>query len=623
MRIFLFFSFVFLLLVGCPTDNGFVYVCTNGTPLDVDDLAFIVPDVEDLEFCVECNPGYELSAGSDGNLTVCSAVAVSDSYEYVCMNGLPVTAENSPVYVAPLSAAVEYCDVCDEGYFKLEGDDLFITCVDDSYVCPNDLVLVDEGGVFTCVEYSYECMNGMPISSVHEDYVPPLNEGIEFCSSCDDMYKLSDSNTCVLDNSFVCDDGNGGVIECSDCSSFGDGYVLHDGLCSLAFYRSDNGVTIECPFAAVGDTGMVDDVEYTKVDSVGYSILDDYETICISGVESLDSLFYDPMTETYPLDSYKGDVSHWDTSSVTSMRSLFFRGVGFSNDLSAWDTSSVVDMGRMFANASDFNGDISTWDVSNVKYFDYMFNDADFFNGDLSSWDVSSATNMSSMFEEAKSFTGDVSLWNVSNVINMSRMFFNAHVFNSDLSSWNVSGVTNMSYMFYGASVFKPDSLPWDVSSVSDFSYMFGYASVFNGDISSWDTSSATSIINMFLHASSFNRPINTAGGAWDVSGVTDMRDVFSSAVSFDQPIGDWDVSSVSSFHSMFDGASMFNQDISKWNTSSVDNFQLMFRGASSFDQDISGWSVESLNSCAGFDLETSSDWMTDEKPSLDSECLE
>ena len=59
-------------------------------------------------------------------------------------------------------------------------------------------------------------------------------------------------------------------------------------------------------------------------------------------------------------ESFNGDVSRWDTSSVTSMREMFSGARDFSPDtkkgLGSWDTSSVEDMGSMFSEASNFNG---------------------------------------------------------------------------------------------------------------------------------------------------------------------------------------------------------------------------------------------------------------------------
>ncbi len=63
------------------------------------------------------------------------------------------------------------------------------------------------------------------------------------------------------------------------------------------FYLADNGVTVLCPQAEVGDTGEVNGVLYTKRDRQGlYALRDavdeaDLVTSCTSGVTDMASLF--------------------------------------------------------------------------------------------------------------------------------------------------------------------------------------------------------------------------------------------------------------------------------------------------------------------------------------------
>ena len=71
-----------------------------------------------------------------------------------------------------------------------------------------------------------------------------------------------------------------------------------------------------------------------------------------------------------------GDISGWDTSSVTDgFECLFTRYANgdcttvycstastFNDDISSWDTSSATTMYYMFAYAEAFNQDISAWD---------------------------------------------------------------------------------------------------------------------------------------------------------------------------------------------------------------------------------------------------------------------
>lgn len=95
-----------------------------------------------------------------------------------------------------------------------------------------------------------------------------------------------------------------------------------------------------------------------------------------------------------------GHISHWDTSSVTDMSSLFHRGpycsgtFEFNEDISSWDTSSVTSMAYMFRSQASFNVDISGWDTSKVTSFNYIFFNAFGFNVDIRAWNLGSAQTM-------------------------------------------------------------------------------------------------------------------------------------------------------------------------------------------------------------------------------------
>ena len=46
-----------------------------------------------------------------------------------------------------------------------------------------------------------------------------------------------------------------------------------------------------------------------------------------------------------------GDISNWDTSSVTDMSSLFQNATSFNQPLNKWNVSKVTNMSFMFYNA--------------------------------------------------------------------------------------------------------------------------------------------------------------------------------------------------------------------------------------------------------------------------------
>jgi len=84
--------------------------------------------------------------------------------------------------------------------------------------------------------------------------------------------------------------------------------------------------------------------------------------------------------------SFNGDISQWDTSSVTDMRGMFWNASSFNGDISQLDTSSVTNMARMFCVASSFNGDISQWNTSLVTSMNSMFTNASSFDRNLTPW---------------------------------------------------------------------------------------------------------------------------------------------------------------------------------------------------------------------------------------------
>ena len=208
-------------------------------------------------------------------------------------------------------------------------------------------------------------------------------------------------------------------------------------------YLDENGVTIKArDWASVGDTGVVNGVTYTIVDS---SIL-------------------------YEMNTNQEDVTVVCTTKITDMVGMFFAGTAFNQDISSWDVSNVTNMQQMFDSATSFNQDISSWDVSNVTNMRKMFFGG-LFNQDISSWDVSNVTDMAGMFlgnpqtGAWNPFNQDISSWDVGNVTTMSGMFDFNDSFNQDISSWNVSNVTRMEFMFE-YTPFNQDLSSWDVENV-------------------------------------------------------------------------------------------------------------------------------------------------------------
>ncbi len=122
-----------------------------------------------------------------------------------------------------------------------------------------------------------------------------------------------------------------------------------------------------------------------------------------------------------------GHISYWNTSHVTDMSLLFFKGAYFFNEpLTAWNVSNVTTMSGMFRGATQFNQSLHAWNVSNVADMSDMFKYCESFNQPLASWNVARVTNMNSMFAHAISFNQVVHTWDVHNVRSMKGMFHNA-----------------------------------------------------------------------------------------------------------------------------------------------------------------------------------------------------
>jgi gliding motility-associated-like protein len=338
------------------------------------------------------------------------------------------------------------------------------------------------------------------------------------------------------------------------------------------FFLAPNGVTVRCPDANIGDTGVVDGITYTKR-SRDQITPENASTTCTSCITDMSWLFSGANLNNV-------DISTWDVANVTDMSGLF----NFSNnnsDLSNWNVGNVTDMSFMFS-FSNSNSDLSNWNVGNVTNMSYMFY-ASNNNSDLSRWNVENVTDMSGLFLFSNN-NSDLSNWNVGNVTDMSFMFYASNN-NSDLGSWNVGNVTDMSYMFV---LFQNNSnlSNWDVSKVTNMSGMFR-DSEFNSDISNWNVGNVTNMGSMFSN-SKFNSDISN----WNVGNVTNMGGMFYNSI-FNSDISNWNVGNVNNMNSMFRN-SEFNSDISRWNVSKVTNMSSMF-SYSVFNSDISKWDVSKV----------------------------
>ena len=348
------------------------------------------------------------------------------------------------------------------------------------------------------------------------------------------------------------------------------------------FFLAENGVTIMCPDAEVGETGIINGITYTKRTREEITN-ENAAKSCTSGITN--------MSEMFSNSDFNEDISHWDVSSVTNMEAMFFDAFAFNQDIGSWDVSSVSNMASMFRIIVGIP--VEDMCLSNPAEKKISHDLSNTTNYGIGNWDVSAVTNMEMMFCGNGVFNEDIGSWDVSSVTNMALMFHNAISFNHYIGDWDVANVTNMQGMFAMAPSFDQDISSWDLSKVTSLAFMFRSASSFNQNIGDWNVSAVENMEAMFDDAVSFNQDI----GSWDVANVTNMEWMFASAVSFDQEINSWDLSKVTSLAFMFRFATSFNQDIGDWDVSNVENMVEMFRNAESFNQDLTRWCVENIPS--------------------------
>ncbi len=87
------------------------------------------------------------------------------------------------------------------------------------------------------------------------------------------------------------------VGKCSEGGQTEKSNILRTQSIAQPFFKAHNGVTIRCPLAAVGATGTIDGITYTKRDRAGLLALKatlnepELVTSCTSGVTDMSELF--------------------------------------------------------------------------------------------------------------------------------------------------------------------------------------------------------------------------------------------------------------------------------------------------------------------------------------------
>tara|TARA_B100000767_G_scaffold14944_1_gene14247 strand:+ start:126 stop:824 length:699 start_codon:yes stop_codon:yes gene_type:complete len=179
--------------------------------------------------------------------------------------------------------------------------------------------------------------------------------------------------------------------------------VDENGVVQNPIYLADNGITVKArDWAFVGDSGMLDDVEYIIISrqQLRSKIVngEDVTKICTSRLVYLSGMLRG-------MQSFNQNISHWDTSNVINMNQMLYGATSFNQDIGNWNTSSVTDMSSMFQQATAFNQDIGSWNTSNVTNMQRMFNNTSSFNQDLTGWCVTNIAAEPSNFATISALT--------------------------------------------------------------------------------------------------------------------------------------------------------------------------------------------------------------------------
>lgn len=146
--------------------------------------------------------------------------------------------------------------------------------------------------------------------------------------------------------------------------------------------------------------------------------------LCTTKVTAMDSIFANTNFASAQYDQ----VSQWDTSNVTNMRSIF-EASKFNNSLANWDFRSLEDATYMFKDNVVFNHpSFSSVQFYKVRTTLWMFYGARWFNQNVYQLllfrDAWVLQNVSGMFYDATNFDGDgLAWWDLTGVAQTSRFY--------------------------------------------------------------------------------------------------------------------------------------------------------------------------------------------------------
>ena len=309
-----------------------------------------------------------------------------------------------------------------------------------------------------------------------------------------------------------------------------------------------------------------------------------FKIIFNNAIEDLTTFFFKC------LNLYSIDLSNFDTSNITSMRSLFnscsylreIKGLiklktnNVSNmrclfnlckelqylDLSNFDTSNVIDMSYMFNECNklrEIRG-LNRFITKNVSNMEYMFSNCEKLEYlDLSTFDISRVNEIEFMFNECKSLKEikGLSSFSKNKVNKINSMFENCYELECiDLSNFDTSEITDMSWAFNFCLKLKEIKgiNNFNTSKVENMESMFKCCEKLEYlDLSNFDTSNVSNMKAMFggCHSLHELKGLNK----FNTSNVTSMKQMFQECKQLKYlDLSEFDSSNLIDMRSMFYG---------------------------------------------------------------------
>ena len=96
---------------------------------------------------------------------------------------------------------------------------------------------------------------------------------------------------------------------------------------------------------------------------------------------------------------FDGNLTSWSLKSAISTQAMFFEARNFTGrGLSTWTNTGLVDdFSYMFYGAQEMAADLSAWDTSSATTMRSMFNEATSFTGGLTNWKVDKVIDFTEM----------------------------------------------------------------------------------------------------------------------------------------------------------------------------------------------------------------------------------